>query len=244
MQLCKRILFITLCSLILQKLQSHLMAATEITLAYQGGLDVYHNRGDTIGRTIQFTQENNHELQVAKGPEDEPYITLYIDTKIKIQDYGIDQSTLQETHFLPWVSNHATFMQLDRSRFGNWFFTSPLSGCEVWIVHDRNGNQPFIIHLNLYDCDNKPEDMEMLGNEAVRRISETYPGYNILSKRIVKQKRRQFTYPDGTAFYEEQAIFYGRYTGANRCEDKSLHSGGWSFYLKDITKNKVFDLGE
>ena len=234
----------TLCLLILQKLQSHLMAATEIALAYQGGLDVYHNRGDTTERTIQFTQENNHELQVAKGPEPQPYITLYIDTNIKIQEHGIDQSTLQDTNFLPYVENHATFMQLDHSRFGNWFFTSPLSGCEVWIVHDRSGEQPFIIHLNSIDCGNTPEVMEMLGNEAVRRISKAYPGYSILSKRIVKQKRRQFTYPEGTAFYEKFAIFYGRYTGVNRCEDKSLYSGGWSFYLRDTAKNTFFDLGE
>ena len=211
---------------------------------------MYRGGGDTKGRTIEFQQIS--DVQVASGSIPPSTDVLFINSKAQISkyqnsaDYVVDDSTLQETYFLPWQPDSATFMQLSDGQVEKWFFTSELSGCEIWIAHDRNGKPPFIIHLNLKNCENanQPEEMEKLGNEAVKRITETNTQYNLLIKRIVKQKRRQFTYPEGTAFYTKAALFYGRYTGENRCEDKSLYTGGWTFYLRDTEMTQFFDLGE
>ena len=233
-------------SLIPQQLQTFLKTEEDIRLIYpyapaEPPSDTYRDGGFQFQNTIQLQQIT--ELQIAKGTSFNSHV-LFVDTKAKIVEHEIDPSTQQKTHYLPWMPNHATFMQLNHLQFGDWFFTAELSGCEVWIAHDRKGKQPFIIHLNLFNCENKPEDMVKLGDEAVQRIMELYPGYNLLIKRIVRKKQSESMYPSGTAFYKEDvdALFYGRYTQSNKCEDKSIYSGGWSFYLRDRSTKEYLDL--
>ena len=60
----------------------------------------------------------------------------------------IDQQLSSNTNYLPWFPNKATFVLLDHSKWGNWYFTDPVSGCDIWIADREGGFEPLTIHIN------------------------------------------------------------------------------------------------
>lgn len=55
---------------------------------------------------------------------------------------------LSYTHFLRYRVDSAVIMQLNRAKYGDWFVTDPLSGCDIWIVKTNKKSEPIIIHAN------------------------------------------------------------------------------------------------
>ena len=193
--------------------------------------------------TLQRTVFENFPRVIHNAQKNNLYVS-WMSNGIEFSRAAEDENQVQYgTNFLLHEANRATYIQLNQTRWGEWFFTTRLTGCEIWIARDTNGaDEPIIIHLNLYDCSNEPGSMKELGDEALQHITNTYPGYNLI-KRIVK-RRPQFTYPDGTSFYTQSALFYGLYTDESKCGDKYLYSSGWCFYLRDTDRKMFFDLGE
>ena len=64
-------------------------------------------------------------------------------------------STASHTNYLPWDGDVATFLRLDHNKWGSWFITSPLTGCDVWIA-GRPDFEPLLIHINANKFRNNP----------------------------------------------------------------------------------------
>lgn len=228
------------------QLQSYLKSTQEFMLLPQVQNSMYHDGGTGSGSTTEFKQITN--LQVAKELTSD---YLYVSSNLQ-NDPEIDEDTLQQTHFLPWVPNHGAFMQLSYADFGNWFFTSQLSGCEIWIAHDRNpNNQPLIIRVNSHDCQNEKEigEREALGVAALKRYNMNHKRHYELLQRImvnISGNPVVYTDPDGylsglhrrfphvqITMYDHHAVFYGMHCQPYYCEDDTgAYYGGWKFYLR------------
>ena len=212
--------------------------------------------GGVIGEeTIQYEQVST--LQVAKALRSND---LCVDTDP--QHHGIiDPDTLQATHFLLQIPNHATFMQLSYNQFGNWFFTAPLSGCEIWIAHDRNPeSQPLIIYINTHDCGDERilGERERLGSDALERYNNENDRRYELLQRIMPRNPKVYPNPDDylhglherfphahLSIYDGHAIFYGMHRQPYVCEDDTAaYYGGWNFYLRDSEQLLFYNMSE
>ena len=81
---------------------------------------------------------NSQSLRVFGGePKEKPKVDL-----------------IEDTHYLEVQPNHATFQRLDQYKWGRWFITSTLSGCDVYVAHS-DGFEPVIIHVNANEYCNK-----------------------------------------------------------------------------------------
>ncbi len=216
---------------------------------------MYRNGGIVRGTTIEYEQTT--ALQVAK---DHASNDLYVD----VNPQGIDPQTLQETHFLPWAPNRGTFIQLSHAAFGEWFFTSQLTGCEIWIAHDRNPHtQPLIMHVNTHDCQSEREagEREELGRAALRRYNIQYQRHYELLHRIMKDvNRNPLVYPDPAGYlnglherfphvqltiYDDSALFYGMHRQPYFCEDENAaYYGGWTFHLRNTEQLQFYRMSE
>ena len=221
--------------------------------SYRGG-----PAGIPFGTTNEFEQTS--ALQIAK---DRTADSLFVSTNP--QDVAdIDQTTLQTTHFLPWVPNRGTFMQLNNTEFGEWFFTSQLSGCEIWIAHDRNPNtQPLIIHVNSLDCENEQilGQREALGNAALMRYNTRHNRhYELLHRIMVDITKNPEVYTDPAGYlnglherfphlqisiYDDNAAFYGMHRQPYYCEDENAaYYGGWTFHLRNTERLQFYPMSE
>ncbi len=219
---------------------------------------MYRDGGIERRTTIEFEQTT--ALQVAKGRTSND---LYVhDNPQNLVE--IDPQTLQEIHFLPWAPNRGTFMQLSHAAFGEWFFTSQLTGCEIWIAHDRNPNtQPLIIHVNTHNCQDEREagEREELGRAAIRRYNIQYQRHYELLHRIMKDvNRNPLVYPDPDGYlnglherfphvqltiYDDSALFYGMHRQPYFCEDENAaYYGGWTFHLRNTERLQFYQMSE
>ena len=139
-----------------QQLQTFLKAAKKVIfmdVPQSGDAAIYRGGGLISGSTTQYEQIT--AIEIAKDRED-PELYIHRNLMNKHPDVNFDPVTLQRTHFLPYETNRGTYMQLSYAEFGDWFFTPSLSGCDIWIAHDRNRKrQPLIIHINSHDCQNE-----------------------------------------------------------------------------------------
>ena len=176
-------------------------------------------------------------------------------------ELNFDPVTLQRTHFLPYEENRGTYMQLSYAEFGDWFFTSQLSGCEIWIAHDRNSKtQPLIIHSNSFDCQHERKLTEnvQLSTAALMHYNNKYNRHYELVHRVMWDIRDLSTDPDGyikgfqqlfphvqIAMYNRPALFYGRHRQPYRCEDdNAAYYGGWTFHLREQHELHLYQISE
>ena len=86
----------------------------------------------------------------------------------------LDKKLQTDTNFLPFLEDRATFMHLNHNQFGNWFATSPLSGCDVWIADSKN-LEPVVIHINANKFGNQPlrnlEYKQELANNILNHLN-------------------------------------------------------------------------
>ena len=174
---------------------------------------------------------------------------------------GIEQGTLEAVNFLPQLADHAAFMLLDHTRFGRWFFTPQLSGCEIWIGHDHDPNHaPLLIYITTSGCENEqnPGEREELGTIALERYNnETGQQYDLVH-RIIRNNSQ--IYPASKQYfddfhnrflhvrvsvYDATVILFGEYQEHYTCNNENaVHYGGWRFLLRDSERRHFFELGE
>ena len=86
----------------------------------------------------------------------------------------LDKKLQTDTNFLPFSEDRATFMHLNHKQFGNWFATSPLSGCDVWIADSKN-LEPVVIHINANKYGKAPlrnlEYKQGLANDILKHLN-------------------------------------------------------------------------
>ena len=166
----------------------------------------------------------------------------------------------EKATFLPWKEDKATYMQLDRMRWGDWFFTAQLSGCEVWVAHNRDPEtQLLLIHINAKNCrdDVSLGTREQLGAAALDRFNHENRVNFVLLHRVMKTIDKQ-RHPNSDEYlanfklrhpharisnYDIGAVFYG-YTEAKCDGDKTVQYADWTFRLKDDHNGHFFAVGE
>ena len=168
--------------------------------------------------------------------------------------------TPEKATFLPWKEDKATYMQLDRVRWGDWFFTAELSGCEVWVAHNRDPQtEPLLIHINAKNCrdDVSLDTREMLGAAALDRFNHENRERFVLLHRVMKSIDKQ-RHPNSAQYlvafkqqhpharisnYKVGAVFYG-YTKAKCDGDKTVQYADSTFRLNDDHDGHFFAVGE
>ena len=146
--------------------------------------------------------------------------------------------------------NTGTVQRLQRNKWGSWFITSTLTGCEVWIArcfvcaHDI---EPFIVHINAIDY--------CKGHTISQCLERKYKMASVVLDYMnseIKGAKYKFTarflsglqdYPRGyldkfevttkikTCLYQGPAVFYGTYTND--------HNPGWYFELQDCKTKRA-----
>ena len=164
---------------------------------------------------------------------------------------GIDSQLSSNTHYLPWFPDEALFMLLDHSKWGNWYFTSRLSGCDVWIADREGGFEPLTIHINANALQSDPvknlEHKERLATRALNTFNQKYQqayrfiqriSYDYASDPYTTSSEKEAInnywqrYIAGTGiphalYLTESGFFYGIY-------DAGAFTGAWNFVLKDL----------
>lgn len=84
--------------------------------------------------------------------------------------------------FLPYETNKNTFTCLYQSVVP-WFFTSSLSGCDIFVAtHPNQPHKPMVIHSNL----DKYKENLLVGlqekGESVDKILTSYSGYQLIAR--------------------------------------------------------------
>lgn len=82
----------------------------------------------------------------------------------------LDPNDSADSNFLPYNSNKASYLIISTLNWGLWFFTSELTGCEIWIATE-NGNTPVMFHVNTMDCDYSTEKLQQRENMAVDALN-------------------------------------------------------------------------
>ena len=166
-----------------------------------------------------------------------------------------DEELVSETNFLPWSEDKATFMRLDHIRWGIWFFTSKLSGCDIWIADRKGEFEPLVIHANANSLGNDPvrnlqckQNLSMMAltkfnqkyNQSykfIQRISYDFasvPGLSPEQKEQIKEYWNSFkSYKIPFVLYKIQnenqiGFVYGTYSNAK-----------WYFVLKELNSGKI-----
>ena len=83
--------------------------------------------------------------------------------------------------FLPFEPKKDTYMILDPSVV-RWFFTSTLSGCDIFVAVDQQlGNRPIVIHSNRNNCGNKLQNLQVKGTSADLML-KSHPDYTLIAR--------------------------------------------------------------
>ena len=87
--------------------------------------------------------------------------------------------------FLPFEVDKNTYMILDPSVV-RWFFTSTLSGCDIFVAVDQQlGNRPIVIHSNRNNCGNKLQNLQEKGTSVDLRL-KSHPDYTLIARVYVE----------------------------------------------------------
>ena len=152
----------------------------------------------------------------------------------------------ENTHYLEYKDNMATFQRLPNRNimWGNWFVTSKLSGCDVWIAYRQSDgfNEPLIIHVNANDyckqnsiekCLAHKQNMAFEARDYIRKNQELY--YEFTTRVALHSQDRNYDWEEFTRKYSIQpclypgfALFYGTYDSLR----------GWDFELRDLKTGK------
>lgn len=122
-------------------------------------------------------------IEFAPRPEDVPTAPV----KAQLQTSRGNKPTLvifnderspedAKINFLNWNKNIATFMQLNHLKWGDWFVTPPLSGCDAWIAV-AEGLEPVVLHINANGVKMKVENLqhkELLAEKIKQTIGSRY----------------------------------------------------------------------
>ena len=159
------------------------------------------------------------------------------------------------TNFLPFVENQAAFMYLNHKAFGNFFATTPLSGCDVWIA-DAKRREPVIIHINANELGEDPlqnlEYKEDLAQKILKHLGHQYQFVLRVSYDFAKDRNSR-RYHEGiekywngfkSKFSGVPLVLYeiksglGFLYGTHDIEFEKL-GRVWNFFLKDLGKGDI-----
>ena len=93
-----------------------------------------------ITNEIQFVEQTK---EIMAGKERGNNILMIYDI---IRNPEVDYAS--RTNFLPSEPNTARVLLLDHNERGNFFFTSQLGGCDVWVATGGEGSEPLVLHIN------------------------------------------------------------------------------------------------
>ena len=168
----------------------------------------------------------------------------------------IDAQLSSSTNYLPWVPDKASFVLLDHSKWGIWYFTARLSGCDVWIADREGGYEPLTIHINANKLANNPvknleykQNLAMLALDLfnqkykqqytfIQRISYDYasdPDTSPEEKEQINEYWNTFLVDTNIPYVlypTDQGFFYGIY-------DTGTFTGTWYFVLKNLDSGKI-----
>ena len=176
------------------------------------------------------------------------------------EGFVINESLQTTTNYLPWSPNQAMCMTMDHEKWGDWFITSPLTGCDVWLAA-RKGAEPLAIHISAkkYGIKKLLKNLEYKENLAMQalnyfnsivqgekyhfvlRASYDFGNYNATNDTQKDQIHEYWNSfkkknPDVVPiFYLGLGFFYGRYNILTTLEQ-------WQFALKDLIEGRVYEL--
>ena len=132
-------------------LKDWLDSATQVSVITEPSVPNSYQQIPVLEEVNEIRQVD--EITAAKGA------TTYNDLVVfsKKSDTPIDPNFESMTNYLPWEVNKATFLRLDHAKWGIWYITAPLSGCDVWIA-DHKDLEPLTVHINANKLANDPVD--------------------------------------------------------------------------------------
>lgn len=146
-----------------------------------------------------------------------------------------------EGYFLPYSPNKNTYMFLDAGK-AKWFFTSRLSGCDIFIATSRsNSKKPLVIHSNKNgECDNVKRFREK--GEQADAIIAGVPGGYTLQLRVYGEDLKVAGVPEEVAKYKKdhptvQTVVYD----VDEAQSEFYFTGfydnsSWKYFLRPTEK--------
>ena len=98
---------------------------------------------------IQFVEQTEGIMAGKRGN----ILLIYDIIKNPKVDYA------SRTNFLPSEPNTARVLLLDHNERGNLFFTTVLSGCDVWVATGGEGSEPLVLHINADGIEDRAENL-------------------------------------------------------------------------------------
>ena len=160
---------------------------------------------------------------------------------------GVVESTYAPSNLLPFVENEATYLLPDHKKWGNFFITSVLTGCDTWVADDDSGYDPLIVHVNANDIADPVANLKQKQNlamatldyfnqdtrlnyEYIQRVSYDY-AKETPNPDDINEYWNEFTDETGipyTLYYPAKAVFFGLYA-----------SSAWNFAVKNIESGEI-----
>ena len=151
---------------------------------------------------------------------------------------------IEDTHYLEVQPNHATFQCLDQYKWGRWFITSTLSGCDVYVAHS-DGFEPVIIHVNANEYCNKDKNIERcwekkydMAIDALTYINSGAREPYKLIKRVSSNVHKYYSTSKWKNWAKQVAIQPCLYSGLTLFYGTYTDSGKWDFELRDLKSGK------
>ena len=238
-----------------------LKSAKDVTVSASSNVYNSITQTEVPGNSNILHVEQTGKIEAAKAKD-----TKYISNWLRLYtggdpgDIAIDESLLTTTNFLPWSPDQAMYMTINHKKWGDWFITGPLSGCDVWLAA-RKGAEPLAIHINANKYSNQPlenlkykeelalralnyfNDKIMLGDKYYFILRTSY-NFNKDSTMTATQKDKVTEYWNRfeeknpkvvRILYLGKGLFYGTYNILTTLEQ-------WEFALKDLDGGKVYEL--
>ena len=150
--------------------------------------------------------------------------------------------------FLPQDYNANTYMILNPA-MAPWFFTAPLSGCDIFVATNPNqGDRPIVIHSNLNEYQNYlVVNLKLKGATVDEMLELRHPGYQVIAR--VHYKPLPGEEEDVNPYLEQykiqhQGIHLISYTHEPPATSQVFHffghyDGQWKFILKGEKDGKT-----
>ena len=179
---------------------------------------------------------------------------VYIFNGVEPQQLNLDGKMRRAaTNFLPFVQDQAAFMYLNHKNFGNFFATTKLSGCDVWIA-DAKRKEPVVIHINANELGEEPvqnlEYKEDLAQKILNHLGYQYRFVLRVSYDFAKDKVSR-KYHEGIEDYwngfkirfsDVPLVLYEIKSGQRflyGTHDIERLGRAWNFFLKDLGKGDI-----
>ena len=157
------------------------------------------------------------------------------------------ENTDAQSNVLPWKENIATYLLLDDEKWGKFFITSTLSGCDVWVADDESGYDPLIVHINYNLNDIAVPNLTEKQNRAMSVLDyfkrETGYDYRYIAC-VSYDWASEGKYVDEikeywNTFTQETRIPYTLYNPAHALFFGTFASGEWTFAVKNLESGKI-----